>query len=1664
MFGLEFVGMMATFNIVAASGWDVSTAVYSGKSYQSNEVNNMVGICLSADGTKYYVLDSITATKNVFQYTLSISYDISSATYSGKSMNVAGQETGPRCMAISSDGTKIYISGTGGNRNVYQYTLSTPFDVSTGSYASITFDPSAQITARTVGVFFNSVGTKMYLLDNGASPNRIVYQYTLSTPWDISTATYASKSFSILTQVGASNGGEALFFKPDGTKFWSQVDSIIYQYTLSTPDDISTAFYSGKKFDANAQVGAGRANLFFSPDGTKMYYGDTNSNITYEYNVTATPPPPNTSGFTNISLTSYTGKSFLTTGQVGAPTSVFVSPDGTKMYVTDTSHHFVYQYTLSTPFDTSTATYSSKSFNTISQTNSPWGSFFSSDGTKMYVSGQSNGIIYQYTLSTPWDISTASYASKSFNASSQETNIGAFCFTGDGTGLYIVGTAETIYQYTLSTPWDVSTTSYTSKSLLLTVSENGAVGISMSPDGTSVIIFAQGINPNSSMLQYYLTVPYDITTGIYTYKVFHSVAESDNGTRGGYITTDGLNIYTVGGTLKTIYQYKIATGAFYLNGSSFTGKTLLTANQNTTPRQFVFSTDGTTAYLCTSSFLYEYGALIPFDISSCYYTSKAFNTSSQATAMWGLCFKSDGTKAYIVGTSNNIIYQYTLGTPWDLSTISYASLSFNTSSQATNVIALAMSADGTKVYVHDLSHNIYQYTLGTPYDISTASYASKTFSTSAQDSGGRGLYLSNDGSFVYIAGSTNTTLYQYLLTTPYDISTAVYTDIIVNVVNEMPANNDSALSLSNDGTKVYVSASNSDATSGIIEYNLLPTTPFDLSIATYHVQGFDPSFNASSSLGVSLSTDGTKMYTNDTTTLWEFLLTVPFNINTAYYSGKSFSFSGQDSTGVDVNFSPSGKKMYLSGRGSNKIYQYTLSTAWDISTASYASLSLDASAHATSLYGIFLSLDGIQLYIANFASGSNSKIVQYTLSTAYNISTATYAYTFVVNSQIPAGPGDVVLSSDGTTMYVQGNTNKKIFQYTLTVPGNISTATYTGKSLDVALYGPLSSASGLGLALSPDNTLLYVVPDSNNPLVVQYALTTPPSWDISTTVYTGKSFDVTGQIGSTSIGSGFSNDGLTMFVGNFTTPATIYQYSLTIPFDVSTASYASKSFSVSSQLTDLRGFTFKPDGKTMYAQGHAPTTAIYQYTLSTAWDISTASYASKTKTLSSQDSFPNGVTFAPNGDKFYIAGNQNATVYEYTMSTQWDVSTASYASKSFNTSFGNLGIIAMRPDGKKIYLSDSTGSHPIKQYSLATAYDISTASYDGLFFNDAQDSAPFGISITPDGLNMFIVGAANSKVYQYTMGSLVTPALTFAAVTGAGNSTVAGSSPDGITWTSRTLPVSNEWQDVAWNGTVFCAVSDSGGTSTDAATSLDGITWARRALPTAGYWRGIAWGNDTFVAIEGVSGIAATSPDGIKWTQRTLPSASRFSPIAFNGTVFCTIVGNFNSGNQAATSPDGITWTAQTLPTTHYWSDIAWNGSVFCAIAGMPSGSPTSDAATSPDGITWTTRTMPSSSNWVAIAWNGTVFCAIAGAQVSTTIAATSPDGITWTAQTLPVSAKWVDISWNGTVFCAIDGNAGGNTTIAATSPDGITWTQRTLPVSSTWTSICASHLQFGTY
>ena len=241
-------------------------------------------------------------------------------------------------------------------------------------------------------------------------------------------------------------------------------------------------------------------------------------------------------------------------------------------------------------------------------------------------------------------------------------------------------------------------------------------------------------------------------------------------------------------------------------------------------------------------------------------------------------------------------------------------------------------------------------------------------------------------------------------------------------------------------------------------------------------------------------------------------------------------------------------------------------------------------------------------------------------------------------------------------MFVVGQTNDSVYEYALTTAYDVSTASHS-QSFSVASQ----DANPRGIAFNTAGTKMFVVGYAES-RVNEYALAT--GFDVSTASFS-QFFSVASQ-DSTPQGIAFNTDGTKMFVvGN--TGDSVYEYSLTTGFNVSTASFVD-SFSVSSEETGPFGVAFNSNGTRMFISGTTPD-EVSEYTLTTGFDVSTASYSGISFSVLSQDNQIEDLAFSQDGNKMYVVGNQNDSVYQYSTTA---ASTTVPAGKALSSTSINL--------------------------------------------------------------------------------------------------------------------------------------------------------------------------------------------------------------------------------------------------------------------------------------------------------------------------------------------------------------------------------------------------------
>ena len=159
-------------------------------------------------------------------------------------------------------------------------------------------------------------------------------------------------------------------------------------------------------------------------------------------------------------------------------------------------------------------------------------------------------------------------------------------------------------------------------------------------------------------------------------------------------------------------------------------------------------------------------------------------------------------------------------------------------------------------------------------------------------------------------------------------------------------------------------------------------------------------------------------------------------------------------------------------------------------------------------------------------------------------------------------------------------------------------------------------------------------------------------------------------------------------------------------------------------------------------------------------------------------------------------------------------------------------------------------------------------------------------------------------------------------------------SPNGINWTARSGGLRGAY-GVAFGNGKFVAV---GGVtdcsfffcfnSSVAATSPDGVTWAQSNPCLGVYLSDLAFGNGIFVAV-GEVGTLLTSTDGTIWTPRSSGSTDFLINVAFGDGVF--VVVGAQQGT-ILTSTNGVNWTARNSGTTTGLGNVGYGNGTFVAV------------------------------------------------------------------------------------------------------------------------------------
>ena len=267
-----------------------------------------------------------------------------------------------------------------------------------------------------------------------------------------------------------------------------------------------------------------------------------------------------------------------------------------------------------------------------------------------------------------------------------------------------------------------------------------------------------------------------------------------------------------------------------------------------------------------------------------------FDISGVETISTSVKFSSDGKTMFIIGVNSDTLRQFSLSTPFDLSSSPTLVNSLDISSIQDAAQDIEFNSDGTVLFIIGReagNRGIDRWDLNTPYDIGGITVGDATREPLSGDL--RGFKFSNNGKKLFTITQTSSTVgtvTEYTLTTAYDLDTLNENETNTLTTTFSVGGRRQGINFSSDGYKLFITNSAIDAANPVAARNVIREfslkTPFNISNAINNGD-FQPSYTAKFRItGLTFNNDGSKMFHTDfsNSTVNEYTLSCGFGVKT----------------------------------------------------------------------------------------------------------------------------------------------------------------------------------------------------------------------------------------------------------------------------------------------------------------------------------------------------------------------------------------------------------------------------------------------------------------------------------------------------------------------------------------------------------------------------------------------------------------------------------------------------------------------------------------------------------------------------------------------------------------------------------------------------------------
>ena len=525
---------------------------------------------------------------------------------------------------------------------------------------------------------------------------------------------------------------------------------------------VASEYFLDEVSDSNPGLSSGfRLDCFWSQDGLKIWTARQADTIR-QYDVSPA-----------WGINSGDWAADFTTGAIANLRSIWWSPDGTVfsecIRVPSTLVRITTFDQSATPFDITVLGASTTKAWSPTGGITPQDHIWSDDGLRLWIHGPIGGTspLLEFTVTSPFDASTiVSIQVKSFDmVPDAGTDVRTVAFSNDGKILYIID-GSVLSSWDLGTAFDIDTTSNFTAGPSVP-SANVAIPKGLTFRNDNADIFTAG-DQNQRRAAWFRK---SIAPKISDY-LFNAEADLSGGNRvslnGVMVTDDGLHLYCCrsSAVVEDVFWFEMSV-AHDLSSIAFTEEN----NADGQPPRGVFvRQDGSQLFISyrnptNTDAIFRWPLSTAFDIDTKGSRTTLVTEPPGSNSPSGMHFRPDGTKVYITDTTANEVLEFTLGTPWDLTTGSHTG-TFDTSGEVTTISDVTMSEDGSKMYVLDrFNEEVEQYNLTVLFDIDSAVASGITPLALEQGTGldPVGISLVNNNAQLYVVYDDNRIVEQYTM-------------------------------------------------------------------------------------------------------------------------------------------------------------------------------------------------------------------------------------------------------------------------------------------------------------------------------------------------------------------------------------------------------------------------------------------------------------------------------------------------------------------------------------------------------------------------------------------------------------------------------------------------------------------------------------------------------------------------------------------------------------------------------------------------------------------------------------------------------------------------------------------------------------------------------------